>query len=363
MYHIAELTEFTLNVFLKMGYKTDDSILAADVLMKSEIRGISTHGLMRLPEYVKQWKKGRLNVSATLNIIHESPSTALVDGDNGLGLLVAQRAMQIAIEKAKQAGTGWVAVKNSNHFGIAGYHAMLALKHDMIGISMTNANPLVAPTFSKQGLLGTNPIAFAIPAYKEPPFVADFATSAISRGKLDIMEYQNENVPHLLVQDEKGMTTDDPSILQKGGAILPLGGDRIHSSHKGYCMSAIVEILSAVLPGASFSAVLNPTVDFISPTNYSRKDNNKGIGHFFGAMRIDAFQPAEDFKKYMDYWIQIFRKAAPINIHEKVLIPGDPEREAETINMKKGIRLSKHVYQLLQAMANELKIPLEKINS
>ena len=164
IYTHQSLYEFAKSVFIKMGCSDADALTASDTLLSADLRGVDSHGVARLSGYVRLWEKGRINTSPNIRIVHESPSTAVVDGDAGLGLVVAPFAMQVAIDKANQAGTGWVAVKNSNHYGIAGYHAMKALAHDMIGISMTNASPLVAPTFSKERLLGTNPIAVAIPA-------------------------------------------------------------------------------------------------------------------------------------------------------------------------------------------------------
>jgi LDH2 family malate/lactate/ureidoglycolate dehydrogenase len=237
--------------------------------------------------------------------------------------------MEIAIEKARNTGTGWVATRNSNHFGIAGFYAMLALNHDMIGICLTNANPLVAPTFSISRLMGTNPIAVAIPALKQPPFVADFATTPIARGKLAVAEKKGEKVPFGFVQDKSGNPSNDPAILKSGGSMLTLGGDREHGSHKGYCLSAIVDIFSAVLGGANFGPFVPPSIAYLPVLD---KKTGEGTGHFFGAMRIDAFQPANEFRAKMDEWIETFRSAKPAPGHERVLIPGDPEREAEERN-------------------------------
>ncbi|MDX5438680.1 MAG: Ldh family oxidoreductase, partial [Pontibacter sp.] len=173
MYPYQQLFNFTQKVFLGMGCPPEDAKLATEVLLSADLRGVDSHGVARLSGYVRLWEAGRINPTPNIRIVHETPSTATVDGDAGLGLVVAPRAMAIAKQKAEQAGTGWVSVKNSNHFGIAGYHAMMALQKDMIGIAMTNASPLVAPTFSTDRMLGTNPIAVAVPAQNQPPFVAD----------------------------------------------------------------------------------------------------------------------------------------------------------------------------------------------
>ncbi len=239
-YSVKQIERFILDVCYKLGCSEEDSTIVAEVLIAAELRNISSHGLARLKDYVDLYISKRLNPKPFINIVRQTKSTCVVDGDKGFGMVVSNFAMKKAIDIANQYGTGWVAVRNSNHFGIAGYYAMMALKHDMIGICMTNANPLVAPTFSIDKLLGTNPIAVAIPAGKYPPFVADFATTPIARGKLDLMYKRGEKAPLGYVQDKSGNASDDPNILTEGGAILPLGGDYLHGSHKGYCLSLLL---------------------------------------------------------------------------------------------------------------------------
>lgn len=336
VFSYEQLYDFTNSVFLAMGCNMVDANIATKVLLNADARGIDSHGVARLSGYVRLWQAQRINSTPSIKIIHETPSTATVDGDAGLGLVVAPHAMQIAINKAKQVGTGWVSVQNSNHFGIAGYHAMMALEHDMIGIAMTNASALVAPTFSIEKMLGTNPIAVAIPAKTQPPFVADFATTTAANGKLEILQRKKLPTPTGWVQDKDANESTDAHALKTGGALLPLGSDKEHGSHKGYALGSIVDIFSAVLSGASYGPWAPPFPAYIPmPLNMP----GKGLGHFFGAMRIDAFRPAEDFKQHMDNWIQRFRDAKPAAGCEKVLIPGDPERESEIIRMKNGIPL------------------------
>ena len=349
------LYSFTESVFLAMGCSAKDATTATKVLIAADLRGIDSHGVARLSGYVRLWEAGRINATPNLSIVHETPSTAVVDGDAGLGLVVAPYAMQIAIDKAKQVGTGWVSVKNSNHFGIAGYHAMMALEHDMIGMAMTNASALVAPTFSSEKMLGTNPIAVAIPAGNEPAFVADMATTTAANGKLEMLQRKNADAPLGWVQDEQGNDVTDANILKKGGALLPLGSDREHGSHKGYALGAIVDIFSAVLSGGSYGPWVPPFPAYIPlPQNMP----GEGLGHFFGAMRIDAFRPAQDFKSNMDNWIQRFRNATPINPAQKVLIPGDPEREAHTARMQTGIPIVEPVVLDLQEVGARFGIQL-----
>jgi LDH2 family malate/lactate/ureidoglycolate dehydrogenase len=277
----------------------------------------------------------------------------VVDGDSGLGLVVAPRAMQIAIEKATQYGTGWVAVKGSNHFGIAAAHAMKALEHDMIGMAMTNASPLVAPTFSVERLLGTNPICVAIPADKQPAFVADFATTTAANGKLEILQRKNQDAPVGWIQTKDGRPTTNAHGVKEGGALIPLGSDREHGSHKGFCLGAWVDIFSAVLSGANYGPWVPPFVSFLSPPADPVGD---GIGHFFGAMRVDAFRPAQEFKSHMDNWILRFRNAKTVDGINTIIIPGDPERESEMERHKNGIPLNEKVVDDLRQLGKKFKI-------
>ncbi len=347
------LKEFTKEVFEAIGCPAAQAETAAECLNQADLRGIDSHGIARLSGYVRLWEKKRLNATPDMKIVHETPSTAVLDGDLGLGLVTANRAMEIAMDKAGQVGSGWVAVKNSNHFGIAGYHAMKALARDMIGISLTNASPLVSPTFSRSRYLGTNPIAVAIPALQEPPFVMDMATTTVANGKLEVLQRKGKDIPLGWAVDKDGSPTTDATILKKGGSMLPLGGDRIHGGHKGYCLGAMVDIFSAVLSGANYGPWVPPFVAFLEP---HANQVGEGIGHFLGAIRIDAFRPAEDFKKHMDNWIRTFRQAERIDPGNNVLIPGDPEREMARERLKNGIPVQEAVIEDLQRLAKQFKI-------
>lgn len=353
MYTIEYLQNFAIQVFIKIGCSKEDAATIASVLTAAEKRGIPSHGMIRIKDYYQLWEKGRINVKPDIKIEHETPSTAVVNGGGAFGMVAAKKSMEIAIAKAKNAGTGWVSTKNSNHFGIAGFYSMMALEEDMIGIAMTNANALVSPTFSKSKLLGTNPIAVGVPTGKYPPFIADFATSPIARGKLAIMGKKGEIAPSGFVQDKEGIPSTDPDIITQGGAILPLGGDYTHGSHKGYCMSAIVDIFSAVFSGANFGPFVPPQVAYLPPKEESV---GEGLGHFFGAMRIDAFQKAEDFKAQMDKWIKTFKNAESAQGKPEVLIPGDPERIMEEKTNKEGVNILASVKDDLLKIASELNI-------
>jgi LDH2 family malate/lactate/ureidoglycolate dehydrogenase len=312
--------------------------------------------MIRIKDYYQLWQANRINVKPDVRIVHESPSTAVVEGDGAVGMIAATKSMEIAIEKAKSAGTGWVSTRGSNHYGIAGYYSMMALEHDMIGISMTIANPLVAPTWSVSQMLGTNPIAVAVPAGKYPPFVADFSTTPIARGKLAVAAKKGEKVPLGYVQDADGMPSDDPDILKRGGTMLTLGGTAQHGSHKGYALSAVVDIFSAVLSGANFGPFCPPSVAYLP---VKEEKVGEGTGHFFGAMRIDAFQKPEAFKAQMDKWIETFRGAKPAKGHDRVLIPGDPERENEERISREGINVIVPVQKEMKEIADALGIAFD----
>jgi len=338
-----------------MGCPAEDARLATEVLLEADLRGVDSHGVARLSGYVRLWEAGRINVTPQMRLVHETPSTATVDGDSGLGLVIAPRAMAIAMEKARQVGTGWVSVKNSNHFGIAGYHAMQALAADMIGMAMTNASPLVAPTHAVDRMLGTNPIAVAVPAKEQPPFVADFATAAAANGKLEILQRKEKKAPAGWLQTAEGLRSVNANELKAGGALLPLGSDKTHGSHKGYALASIVDIFSAVLSGANYGPWVPPFVSFLP---LSENPVGEGIGHFLGAMRIDAFRPADEFKQHMDNWITTFRQANVKKGEKKVLIPGDPEREMTEERLQQGIPLLPPVVRDLQELGQKFGLSL-----
>src|SRR5690606_15768438 len=215
--HEQPLRAFTENVFKAMGCSEAHAALAADVLLSADLRGVDSHGVARLSGYVRLWEQGRINATPDIQVVHETPTAATVDGDKGLGLVVAPQAMEIALAKARQYGSGWVAIRNSNHFGIAAYHALKAVAEDMIGYSMTNASPLVAPTYSSERMLGTNPMCYAFPAGAYPPVVVDLATSAAANGKLEIAERAGKPVPEGWVLDKAGASTTEPTALKQGG--------------------------------------------------------------------------------------------------------------------------------------------------
>ncbi len=348
-----ELRSFAISVFRYIGCNDADANLATDVLLKADLRGIDSHGVARLSGYVRLWEKGRINAKPNIKVVRETPSTATMDGDAGLGLVVAPRAMELAIEKGKNCGTGWVAVGNSNHFGIAAYHAMKALEFNMIGYALTNASPLVAPTFSKERMLGTNPICYAIPAGKFEPVVIDMSTSSAANGKLEIAQRKNIPVPEGWIQTKDGDTTTDANGLKLGGSLLSLGSDKDRGSHKGYGLGAMVDIFSGVLSGANFGPWVPPFVSFL---DVQPNLPGKGLGHFLGAIQVDGFSDVDVFKNNMDLWIERFKNAEPIDAKQPVIIPGEPEAQFMKVRIKEGIPLIDAVVQDLKQLAERFKL-------
>ncbi|ADY52750.1 malate dehydrogenase (NAD) [Pseudopedobacter saltans DSM 12145] len=345
----TQLREFTTEVFVHFDVPYDDAILAADVLAYSDEHGIDSHGIARLKTYFDLLRTGKINPKPEIKIIREKSSTATIDGDNGLGLVVGPKCMDIAIQKAKLHGSGWVSVCNTNHYGAAGYYPVMALKDDIIGLSMTNTTKGVAPFNGAEKMLGTNPLAIAFPAYKEPPIIIDLASSAVAYGKVEIADRKNEKIPEGWCIDKNGYSTTMPSEMINGGALLPLGSDKDGSGHKGYCLASMVDILSAVLSGANWGPF---TVPFAINSALPEKQVGKGIGHFFGAWEIDGFRDKNEFKTNIDEWIHTMRNTLPRPGTSGVLIPGDPEREAYQLRMRDGIPLHKEVVNSLMDIAS-----------
>lgn len=343
----SRLKNFLEEVFLNLGYPTEKVEKAVSILLKADLKGVDSHGAARLKGYLRQIDEGVINVEAQPEVVHETPSTATLDAKQSLGLLSAQDGMQIAIDKAKNVGSGWVAIKNSSHFGIASAHTDLALEEGMIGLAMTNASPLVAPAGSTEAMLGTNPICFAVPAGEESPVIVDLATTVVANGKLEIAGRNGENIPSGWAQDKAGNPSNDPDALKNGGTLLPLGGDFDHSSHKGYALGSIVDIMSGILPGANFGPWVPPFVPFLDQTD---EKVGEGIGHFVGAWRVDAFRPKADFEEAVDKWIRTMRNAEAAEQERSVKVPGDPEREIWAKREKDGIPVNGQVYEDLLAI-------------
>ena len=348
----SDLHRFVKSGFLALKCSDEHAQTAADVLIAADLRGIDSHGIARMSGYARLFKAGRINPNPRMKIVREKKSVFTLDADSALGLVSAPFAMELVLKRAEEFGSSYAAVSNSNHFGIAAYHAMLALNRSMIGMAMTNASPLVAPTHSKERMLGTNPICYAIPAKNQFPFVMDMASSAAANGKLEIAERKSTQIPLGWLEDKNGNSSRAPGDLREGGYLLPLGSDPEHGEHKGYALGSLVDILSGVLSGANFGPWVPPFVAFL-PVLPDLP--GKGIGHFLGAMDPDGFMDKNDFLERMDLWVTRFKDAKPKS-GEEVLIPGEPEFRMRTIRAQKGIPINPMVREDLITLARQLKI-------
>jgi LDH2 family malate/lactate/ureidoglycolate dehydrogenase len=348
------LREFSARVFEHFGVPAADARLASEVLSASDLRGVDSHGVARLHSYFDMLTLGRINPRPNIRIVRELPGTATVDGDNGLGLVVGPWANAVAMEKAELVGSGWVAVRNTNHFGMAGYYPLQALNRDLIGWAMTNSTKLVAPLWGAERMLGTNPIAVAFPGMEEPPIVIDMATSATAYGKIEIALRAGHGIPEGWAVDRDGQPANLPQQMIDGGALVPLGGDREHGGHKGYCLSALVDILCGALGGANWGPFTPP---FALRQEIPTRSVGKGIGHFFGALRIDGFIDLDEFKGQIDEWVRVFRATKPAPGTPGIVIPGDPERKAEAERRVTGIPLAPAVVADLRDISARTGIP------
>ncbi|MHC5113416.1 MAG: Ldh family oxidoreductase [Planctomycetota bacterium] len=347
-YRADDLRVFCRRTFEHFGVPEADADTAADVLAYSDLHGIDSHGVARLRTYFDMLSLGRINPAATVSIVRETPSTATVDGDNGLGLVVGPRANEIALEKARAAGSGWVSVCNTNHYGAAGYYTTKHAEAGFIGWSMTNSTKLVAPLWGRERMLGTNPISIAFPAGDEPMVVLDMATCAAAYGKVEIARRIGAAIPDGWAIDRDGRGTDDPDAMVEGGALLPLGSERERGGHKGYGLAVAVDILCAVLSGANWGPFCPP---FALRQEIPARSVGKGIGHFFGSMDVSGFIELDEFRAQMDDLVRTLRGTpptpdAPPDVTGP-LIPGDPEREAAAERRVAGV-------PLVPAVADEL---------
>jgi LDH2 family malate/lactate/ureidoglycolate dehydrogenase len=299
---------------------------------------------------------GRINPRPNVRVVRELPAAATVDGDNGLGLVVGPRANEVAMDKAAAAGAAVVSVSNTNHFGMAGYYPLMALERGLIGWAACNSTKLVAPLWGAERMLGTNPVAIAFPAGEEPPVVIDFATSAAAYGKVEIARRKGEPIPPGWAVDRDGRPATRPEQMIDGGALLPLGSTREAGGHKGFCLAAAVDVLSCVLSGANWGPFAPP---FALRQEEPARGVGRGIGHAFGALRVDGFIDPAEFRRQMDDWVRTMRATRPAPGTGGVVIPGDPEREAAAARAVTGVPLLPAVVADLRAVAADTGIPFE----
>jgi LDH2 family malate/lactate/ureidoglycolate dehydrogenase len=356
LYPIEQLTEFCVRVFMHFEIPEGDARRAAEVLAAADLRGIDSHGVARMHAYFDMLTLGRINPRPQPKVVRSTPSTATFDGDNGLGLVVGPQANELAMEKAEAVGSGWVSVCNSNHYGIAGWYAMAGLERNLINWAMTNATKLVAPLWGAERRLGTNPIAIAFPGKEEPAIVIDMATCAAAFGKLEIARRKGTKIPLGWAVDSEGRDTDDPDEMIEGGAILPLGSDRARGGHKGYCLALMVDLLCGPLSGANWGPFAPP---FALRQEIPARSVGKGIGHFFGSMRIDGFIDPDEFRRQIDDVVRTLRATRPAPGTSGPLVPGDPEREAESERRTGGIPLLPAVIADLRDISRQTGIAFD----
>ncbi len=347
----AKLKAFIVAVLTKVGVSADDAAVVADVLVAADMRGIESHGLARLQTfYVSRIRSGHINPAPHVSVVRETATSLVLDGDNGLGHPVSKRAMLSVLEKAKQSGTAFAAVRNSNHYGIAGYYAMLALDHDAIGICSTNSVRYGAPTYGKDIMLGTNPWAYAIPANDEPPFVLDFATTTVPRGKLEVYERKAKPLNPGWAIDANGKETLRAEEALTG-ALLPLGGFGVaNGGHKGYGLGLLVDIMCGVLAGGAFGNDLPVATSELEPGK---------ISHFFGAIRIDGFRDPAQFRADMDNELRAFKESQKAPGCDRIYVAGEIEYEKTLASRRDGVPIHVKVWSGLETLAAELDIPFE----
>jgi LDH2 family malate/lactate/ureidoglycolate dehydrogenase len=345
------LRTFVTTVLEKVGVPAEDAAIVADVLIAADLRGVESHGVARLDAYyVSRIRAGQLDPKPKLETVRETATSVLTDAGNGLGHPAGHRTMQRVLDKAAQSGAAFGAVRNSNHFGIAGYYAMLALDRDMIGIASTNSVRYGAPTFGRDILLGTNPLAFAIPAKNEPAFVLDFATTTVPKGKLEVYNRKGKQLNPGWAIDANGHETLDPQVALKG-ALLPLGGFGVdNGGHKGYGLGLLVDILCGVLSGGAFGNDLPSPSDGPLPGK---------ISHFFAAFTIAGFRDPEQFKADMDTELRAFKDSAKAPGHDRIYVAGEIEHEKTVYNREHGVPVHVKVWDGLQKLAGDLDIAFD----
>ena len=328
-------------IFEKLGVPAADAQVGADVLVLADLRGVDSHGVSNmLRSYVGGFQRGEINPRPEMKIIRETPATASVDSDRGLGTIMTPKAMNLAIRKAREVGVGMVTVGNARHLGMASYHAMLAAQQDMIGVCMTSCPPRTLPTFGAEPRLGTNPIAIAVPTRNEPMFVFDAATSSVAQNKIEIARRLGAMLEPGWLATEDGTPIMEEVAVPEKYHLLPLGATRELGSHKGYGLSCVVDIFAGVLTGFGYGAV----------------PGRPNFGHYVAAYAVDGFCDVDEFKSTMDEWSQMMQSTRPAPGHERVLVPGQPEAEMEVVRRADGIPLHPEVIQWIRDTCGEMSV-------
>jgi len=349
-----ELEEFVKRVFMRLGMSETDAQVSAEIAVTADRRGIDSHGVARLQRYVDDIKSGVIKLDAEVRTVKETPVSLVIDGGGGMGQVIGYNTMKRCIEKARSNFICMATIRNSNHYGIAGYYTLMALKENMIGISLTNSAPLVVPTFGKDAVLGTNPISVGVPAKGERPFLLDMATSTVPRGKVEVYARKGDSMPKTWATDEKGMATTDAQLVldnlanRKGGGLLPIGGEgMINAGHKGYGLAALVDVFCGVFSDGA-----------VGPDVYGKKGKPAEVAHFLGAINPAAFTGLDAIEEKMAYYIRLLKHSEKAHEQDRIYVAGEVEYEAEEANSESLIVLEK-VFVNLNNIGKEFYLTLK----
>lgn len=353
---VNKLVEFVQVVLEAMGVPTEDAKIVSDVVITSDLWGIASHGIAHLKMYHERMKAGLQLPVTRWSVVKDTPTTAVIDGSNGMGMVVGYNAMKIAIEKARRYGLGAVAVRNSSHYGVAGYYPRMALSEGMVGLSMTNAHPSIAPTFGVTPLLGTNPIAVAVPTDEPFPYLYDAATAVVTRGKIEVAARAGKPIPAGWVISHDGMPVTDTSTLieqmnKDQVALMPVGGiGELMGGHKGYGLATMVEIFSAAFQNGAYLSELHDT-DAEGNPHFLR------IGHFFLAINIENFLPLAEFKKITGNMMRELRSSQTAPDQQRIYTAGEKEHYNTLYVMEHGVEITPGVQKGLNTLVKELSLP------
>lgn len=350
------LIRFCADVFKKLGVKEQEALDNAEILVAADARGIASHGVGRLWRYVNGIRKEIMVAGATPTILRETPISLVLDAKGALGMGISKHTMGIVIRKASSSGAAFAAIRNSNHFGIAGYYAEMAARNDMIGICMTNTAALGVPTFGRSAMFGTNPLAVSVPATHGRMFTLDMATTCVTRGKVEVYEREGNQIPKGWAVDTEGQSTTDAHklltdmLFQRGGGLLPLGGEgELFGGHKGYGLAVLVDMFTAITSGGEFGKSVKDS-----------EETSARVCHFFGAIKLDLFRNPEELKRDMGRMLDELTQATPAQGCERVYYAGLKEHEAQQESERLGVPISEKVFAQLYAIGEELQVPLPR---
>lgn len=338
IFHANQLIDVGTKIFLAAGVPLEEARLVSELLVKSNLVGHDSHGIIRVIQYINEIEKGSIKPGAKIEIVKETSSTAILNGNWGFGQVVAKRAMDLAIEKAKKNAVSIVCVFNCNHIGRLADYAIMASEKDMIGIVMVNSTKFVAPFGGMERLLSTGPMCFAFPSYLDFPLVIDVATSVVAEGKVRVALHKGEKIPYGWIVDKNGNPSNDPKDLYDGGALLPLGGDE--HGHKGFGLGLAVEILSGILTSAGCAY----------------EEDKRGNGVFFEVINVEKFMPLEDFKRKVSDLVRVIKSSKPRPGFKEILVPGEPEHLTEKIRLREGIYVPEKTWEEIKNLARKLGV-------